>query len=191
VTRAFALALVVPLALTAATLTSVARNRADPRGAITLTDRELTPSRRSADNTVAAVYLSWHSRPWPLHERARFTSLPHRGYVAMALGGPAFEALDLPPDIERRRLSRLVVVDADVDARVLEQRYPNRRTHLIAAATLRPLPGQPLARSLVESVEPQRIAVPREWASRLGVPYEVDVSYGAQYEPWITRISAR
>jgi hypothetical protein len=186
--RGFVAALLIPLALTGATLVSVTRNRADARGPITLTDRELSASRRSDDNTVTEVYLSWHSPPWPRLDRQHFRALPRRGYVAMELGGPAFDALDLPRDVDRPRLSRLVVVDADLDARVLERRYPNPRTHLIAAATLRPLPGRPLGESLVESVEPTRIAVPREWASRLRAPYEVDVHYGARFEPWITRI---
>ena len=190
-TRPFVVALVLPLALTAATLVSVARNRADSRGPITLSEYELPAARRGGDNTVTAVYLSWHSPSTPLLAPYGSRALPRRGYVALELGGPAFDALELPPDVDRARVSRLVLVDAAVEARVLEQRYPNPRTHLIAAATLRPLPGRPLAESLVEGIEPTRLAVPREWASQLRVPYEVDVHYGPGFEPWITRIAAR
>lgn len=192
--RAFIAALLIPVAVTAATLVSVSRNRATARAPITLTERELSPSWRSDDNSLTSVYLSWHSRPWPNLRREQWRALPRRGYVVLELDGPALQALDLPREADRDRLSRLVVVDADLDPRVLEQRYPDGRTHLITAATLRPVPGEPIGRSAVVNIQPQRLSVPRQWALHLaGRPsrFSADVAYGATYEPWITRIGVR
>jgi hypothetical protein len=186
--------LLIPVAVTGATLASVSRNRAASRAPMTLSERELSPRSTNEERTITAVYLSWHSRPWPDLRSDQWRTLPRRGYVAMELDGPALAALDLPPGARDERVSRLVVVDADLDAQVLEQRYPDGRRHLITAATLRPIPGQPIGRSLVVNVEPQRISVPRPWAQHLaGRPFRfsADVAYGARYEPWITRIGVR
>jgi hypothetical protein len=145
-------------------------------------------------------------------------TLPRQVFVAMELNGPAFEqvmtALDrqrrlapggAPDEYARTRMSRLVVVDADRDADVLAQRYPNARTHLITAATIGIWHiGPPSPAGIgtsVSGVTPPRIQVPREWAGALPLtnaretrtppPFAIDVRYGTRYEPWITRTGAR
>jgi hypothetical protein len=196
--RALVVALVIPVLVTGATLASVARNRSSARAPMELSERELSVARRDDNQTAATLWLSWHARPWPNLRSEDYRALPRRGYVALELNGPAFAALSLPRDGERQRVSRLVVVDADVDPGVLEARYPDGRTHIITSATLRPLPGRPLRDSLVMTIEPQRLHVPREWAARLPPPrtferdglqpFTAEVRYGARYEPWVTRI---
>lgn len=199
--RAFALALLLPLAVTAVTLASVARNRSGGREAMVLSEREVLAAPRSADDTVSAVWLAWHAHPMPILRAPADRTLPRQGFAALELDGPAFRALPFSREDDRERASRLVVVDADVDADVLAARYPDGRTHLITAATLRLVPGQPYSGALVVGIEPQRIHVPREWAAELPrderrderarTPFDLEIRYGLAYEPWVTRIAQR
>jgi hypothetical protein len=102
--------------------------------------------------------------------------------------------------------SRLVVVDADRDAAVLESRYPDARRYLITAGTARPqvvsMPNQsPYVVGTIDRIMPQQIHVPKEWAAllspydpregRVSTRFDVDVRYGLNYEPWVTAVRRR
>jgi hypothetical protein len=195
--RAFVVALLVPLCVTAAAVASVAYNRSGGREPIVLTEREVYVLQGNGDDTTATLFLNWHPRRVP--EPGRFQrdrSLPRRAFVALELDGPAFRAL--PIERERERTSRLVVVDIDPDADTLARRYPNARTHLISAAVVRVPPEASYADAVVVSLEPQRLSVPREWAAqlprydptpeRVRQSFEVEIRYGRNVEPWITAI---
>jgi hypothetical protein len=143
--------------------------------------------------------------------------LPRDVFVVLELDGPAwreflrerFTDVGVPrpertiADELAEKGSRLVVIDADRDAAVLESRYPDPRRHLITAGTARPqlvfMPNQsPHVVGIIDRIMPQQIHVPREWAAQLS-PYdpregrvstrvEVEVRYGRNYEPWVTAI---
>jgi hypothetical protein len=109
-------------------------------------------------------------------------------------------------DDEERSASRLMPVDAGIDARALRQAYPNRRRHIIVPATVRAqFDYQPAAERITGSISPvtRSLIVPRQWRSvfdTLGAPppdyrgrgwpprYTVTVSYGSRREPWIISI---
>jgi hypothetical protein len=146
--------------------------------------------------------------------------LPREVFVVLELDGPAWRAFleerlaaVSPPRAERTIVdeladkgSRLVVVDADRDAAVLETRYPDARRYLITAGTARAqvvsMPNEsPYVVGTIDRIIPQQIHVPREWAAQLptydrregrgNALFEVDVRYGLNYEPWITAIRRR
>jgi hypothetical protein len=143
--------------------------------------------------------------------------LPRDVFVVLELDGPAWRAFlqdrltaVSPPRTERtivdelaEKGSRLVVVDADRDADVLESKYPDARRFLITAGTARAqvvsMPNEsPYIVGTVDRVMPQQIHVPREWAAQLptydlregrgSARLDVDVRYGLNYEPWVTAI---
>ena len=112
--------------------------------------------------------------------------LPRDVFVVLELDGPAWRAFleerlerVVPPpgvrtlaDELREKGSRLVVVDADPDAAVLEARYPDARRYLITAGTARSqvvfMPDQsPYVVGTIDRIMPQQIHVPREWATQL------------------------
>jgi hypothetical protein len=127
-------------------------------------------------------------------------------YIALELDGPAWQAWasdyernlrQWTPDADARKQvaasSRLVPVDAHVDAATLEARYPNARTHLITRGIVRILiytPKDSRAR-LSGSVElaPDSLYVPPEIAPQLdSTPYRLSVRYGRRHEPWIAGV---
>ncbi len=57
--RSFAIALLLPIWVTGATLASVSRNRSGGRDPIVLSEREVFVSPRSDDNTTATLWLAW------------------------------------------------------------------------------------------------------------------------------------
>jgi hypothetical protein len=179
----------------------VARNRAGGREPIVLSEREVFASPRTDDRSAATLWLSWRPAAGSAREVRVSRTLPREGFAVLELDGAAFRGLTFEREAEREGASRLVVVDADADADVLARRYPDGRTHLITAATLRFVPGRPPDADAVIGISPQRIHVPREWAAELprpdretgraSRPFEVELRYGSNYEPWVTRISAR
>jgi hypothetical protein len=143
--------------------------------------------------------------------------LPREVFVVLELDGPAWrafleerlEAVSAPRtqrsivDELADKGSRLVVVDADRDAVVLESRYRDARRYLIAAGTARAqvvsAPHEsPYVVGTIDRIMPQQIHVPREWAAqlppndpregRVSARFEVDVRYGLNYEPWVTAV---
>jgi hypothetical protein len=217
--RPFLVALFLPLAFTAATLALVGWNRSAGRGPIVLTEQEIYVGYRSDDNTTARIGLAWQqpSRRPPIAAggpaEERIEPELREGFAALELretapgndllpgiggGGPGFGGAAGPGfggAVSGPR-SRLVVVDVDADAATLERRYPDGRTHIIAAARVNVPPGGSFADGFVVSLEPQQIHVPREWAAQLPAfdptqgraagDYEVELWYGVRYEPWIS-----
>lgn len=124
-------------------------------------------------------------------------------FVALEFDGPAWQARAVEyernlrqwtPDADVRKQldasSRLVPVDVDLDPAVLEARYPNPRTHLIARGVVRiSLHAPPQERPrLTGSIDlaPDSLYVPSHAAERLSAPsYRLSVKYGRRYEPWI------
>jgi hypothetical protein len=140
--------------------------------------------------------------------------LPRAAFVAFELAGPAWQALlaarereagpDGPPrpGDPRSTGSRLVPVDAAREAATLATRYPNARTHLIAAATIgmrrHTEPGvEPYLAGWVMTVDPREMHVPRELAARLPPrdrrdeqpSFTVEIDYGRRFEPWVVGVN--
>lgn len=109
-----AVALVMPVAFTAAVLGAVSWNRSAGRGPTFLTDRELWLNARSDDNSVTTMSIIWEQdsleEPWldrmklvalgfscdvdpsaPEAERYYARQLPRRAYIAFEYDGPAWE----------------------------------------------------------------------------------------------------
>jgi len=143
--------------------------------------------------------------------------LARRAFVAFELDGPAWQAVLAESNrdeavAERGAMagprvngSRLVPVAVDRDADALAQRYPDARTHLIAAATLRvvrfELPaGAPYIGGRLLNLDPQRIQIRAELAAELPLwtpgtrertPYAISLMYGSRWEPWVTEVGRR
>jgi hypothetical protein len=146
--------------------------------------------------------------------------MPRNVLVVLELDGPAWRAFleeQAPKAVLLRgertsadelaeKGSRLVVVDADRDAAVLESRYADPRRYLITAGTARTqvvsMPNEPsYIVGTIDRVMPRQIHVSREWAARLpsydvreervSARFEVEVRYGRNYEPWVTAIRPR
>jgi hypothetical protein len=175
--RPFLVALLLPLVVTAATLAAVAWNRSAGRGPIVLSERELQATAFDNDNTTATLWLVWQTE-----RRGRPSNAPtelRRGYAALTLRDEA----------ER---SRLFVVDVAPDGPALQRKYPDGRTHIVTAATIAVPVGGTYEEGYVISVDPQRLHVPREWRAPLGGGrFDVELWYGARYEPWISAIRRR
>jgi len=135
-------------------------------------------------------------------------ALSREAYVALELDGPAWQQWATEQaqttarwmkreDISRQReqASRLVAVDAALDAGTLRARYPDPRTHLITRAAIRvhvrtPERERPRLEGVVEQIRPNSLYVGRDHAGRLVAgKYEVAVNYGSRLIPWIAAIN--
>ena len=209
--RLFVAPLILPILFTALVLTTVARNRSGGRDAIELTERELSLSGASDDNSGMTASLAWSrdgepGRRWLSAQkleafgfdlsvdsrdpsRRRFSSrqLQRRVYVVLELRDSAPE-----------RRSRLVPVDASRDLAELLAKYPNGRTHLISSGLIgiRPDEGPdgPFVDGDVVSIEPRGVHVPTEFAERLrqgrgrGQTFTISIRYGSRLSPWIVDV---
>ncbi|WP_439535227.1 DUF4824 family protein [Methyloversatilis sp.] len=107
---------------------------------------------------------------------------------------------------EQDKASRLFAVDAGLDAAALRQRYPDRRTHAIVAATVTPsvtvIEGKTLFSGHIGELSVARISVPHalrgamEGIDRTALDsgraaFDMDVSWGRRFEPWITAVRPR
>jgi hypothetical protein len=238
--RAYAVPFVLPVLFAAAVLAASAVNGRSARGPIVLTEREATLSPRSADRSVAEVWLGWtepagRSGEWLTRDAlaalgfdvsveaadARAEShyrrqLSRRAFAAFELNGPAWQAVLA----DRERLqragqpvpveglggigSRLVPVAVDRDAAVLALQYPDPRTHLITAATIRVVrfvvpDGAPYVGGTLVNIDPRRIQIPSAHASNLPRreqgedpqrrPYTISLMYGSRWEPWAAAVN--
>jgi hypothetical protein len=127
-------------------------------------------------------------------------------YLALELDGPAWQAWaseyernlrqwtpDADPKKQVADSSRLVPVDASLDAATLEARYPNPRTHLITRGAVRilvhTLKDAPARLSGSVDLAPDSLYVPPDVARQLRSPrYRLSVRYGRRYEPWIAGV---
>ena len=128
--------------------------------------------------------------PWLALTWTHVMDAPARGVRELPRRGFAVLTLSSDSGVE----SRLTVVDTGDDADALAARYPDGRTHVIAAATIR-------GRRVVE-LEPSRIAIPARLAAQLPPPawrtsrapstaLVVTVRYGSRQEPWLVDIQRR
>jgi hypothetical protein len=146
----------------------------------------------------------------PDAERHYRLALPRRAFVAFELDGPAWQAWLAEQERQdasaalrdefRRTWSRLVPVDAARDADALMARYSDARTHLIAAAVVQlsriaPPRETPFLSGIVANIDPVRIRVPRDLASRFppqesraALGYSVSLRYGRRWEPFVVDV---
>ena len=148
-------------------------------------------------------------------ERHYARLLPREAFVAFEFDGPAWQQLasrvrdasgPAPPRPEREfdeYASRLVPVDAALDAETLAARYPDGRTHLITEAVVgarwvRAGSGTPYVYGQLMSIDPSQVNVPRDLAQRLPlrdrfdgtqVPYTVSIRYGSRWEPVVVDVT--
>ena len=107
---------------------------------------------------------------------------------------------------EQDKASRLFAVDAGLDAAALRQRYPELRSHAIVAATVTPsvtvIEGKTLFSGHIGELSVARISVPHalrgamEGIDRTALDsgraaFDMDVSWGRRFEPWITAVRPR
>ncbi len=104
--------------------------------------------------------------------------------------------------------SRLFVVDADLDAAALRERWPDRGAHIVTLGRVRPemslqhggKPGQWRWSGRVEAISIDRIHVPLAHRAslepalalpwpRAAARYAVTLPYGRRHEPWIEAVS--
>jgi len=167
----------LPVLFTASIVLLSATNRSGAARA----PMNLTGSEVSLYNSPAGR-APWLSLTWthPDAPSRGVRELPRRGFAVLALSSDS--------GVE----SRLTVVDTGDDADALAARYPDGRTHLIAAATIRG--------TRVVDLEPSRIAIPARLAAQLPPPawrtsrapstaLVVTVQYGSRQEPWLVDIS--
>jgi len=207
--RLFGVALALPLFFTAFVLIEVRRNRSGAGEGIALTEREVTLSGDTGENSGMTARVRWaaegpsgqvwlsprqlESLGFDLAEgrgtpgvREPGRQLPRRAFIA-------FELRQGLPD------SRLVPVDASVDRDEILAKYPNRRTHLVTAGLVGlrrdVLPGRPdLLVGYVVNVDPRELHVPTEFTGRLrrtgsrDRTFTMTVRVGSRLEPWIVDV---
>jgi hypothetical protein len=153
----------------------------------------------------------------PGAERHYARLLPREVFIAFELDGPAWQQLAgragsaagpaPPPGRDRefeQHASRLVPVDAALDAGTLAARYPDGRTHLITEAVVRARwvravgSGTPYLHGDLMNIEPNQVNVPRDLARQLPlrdrfdgtqIPYTVSIRYGSRWEPVVVDVS--
>ena len=229
--RRVLVAALLPVVVTGTTLGGVAWNRSSGREPIVLTDRELPLRSPSDENSGRSVWIRhqaswWGGVPWltaaklaalgfdttvdaasPDAEAHYRRALRRRVYVALELGGPAWQAwlreyeLNMrqwAPDAEIKRnfedSPRLVPIDAGLDAATLAAKYPDARTHLITRGVVRvivyaPTGERPRLSGVVETIAPDTLHLPAYLGRQIGTkPYRVSVRYGRRFEPWIVGV---
>lgn len=119
---------------------------------------------------------------------------------------PGSETLRQARDERQQRLqfveqqaSRLMLVDAGVDALSLRQRWPDRQRQVLMAGRIEPYRnGTEAGYGATIRLENDRLSVPyayrelaRGWArsyQRTGFKAQVDVAFGRRHEPWVLGI---
>jgi hypothetical protein len=204
--RLFGLAFALPLLFTAFVLIEVGRNRSGVSEGIDLTEREITLSGDTGENSGMTARVRWavdaESREvWlsPGQLEALGFDLADRGERG---GTEPVRQLErravIAFELRQQALdSRLVPIDASVDRDEMLAKYPNRRTHLVAAGLvgLRRDAGQPnLPRGYVVSIDPRELHVPTGFAGRLRRngprprTFTMTVRLGSRLEPWIVDV---
>jgi len=211
--RPFAVSLALPVLFTGLVLFDVQRNRASTRAPIDLTEREVTLSAGTDENSGMTAWVVWADAgagerwlpaatlrslgfdlangPAPSGEEGprgsrRSRQLPRRAYVVLELrnGQPT--------------RSRLVPVDAGLDRDALVARYPDGRTHLIAPGFIGVRETGPGGTGSLEgylvNIDPRGLHVPTELAARLrrassrNPSFTISIRYGSRLEPWVVDV---
>jgi hypothetical protein len=171
---------ILPVLFTGLVLTLSAANRSgELRQPMQLSGSEVSLF-NPPDGRASSLSLVWTHGIEPPSRGVR--DLPRRGFAVLAMTAES--------GIE----SRLTVVDIGDDADALAARYPDGRTHVIAAATIRG--------TRVVDLQPSRITIPARLAAQLppsawrtarapATAVTVIVQYGSRHEPWLVDISPR
>lgn len=119
---------------------------------------------------------------------------------------PQSEVLRQERDDRQRRLqfveqqaSRLMLVDAGVDAQVLRQRWPNRQRQVLLAGSIEPYHhGTEAGYGATIRLQNDRLSVPhayrelaRGWErsyEQTGFKAQIEVAFGRRHEPWVLSI---
>ena len=119
---------------------------------------------------------------------------------------PESEVLRQERDDRQRRLyfveqqtSRLMLVDAGVDAQVLRQRWPDRQRQVLLAGSIEPYRhGAEAGYGATIRLENDRLSVPhayrelaRGWErsyEQTGFKAQIEVAFGRRHEPWVLSI---
>ncbi len=119
---------------------------------------------------------------------------------------PESEVLRQERDDRQRRLhfvelqaSRLMLVDAGVDAQVLRQRWPDRQRQVLLAGSIEPYRhGAEVGYGATIRLENDRLSVPhayrelaRGWErsyEQTGFKAQIEVAFGRRHEPWVLSI---
>jgi hypothetical protein len=213
--RALIPALVLPLAVTAASLSLVAWNRSSSRGPIQLSNEDVYLQTASSERTAVSAWLTWQSDvpgrdgitrdeletlgfdlpadpPGADSARDYWRSLPRQAWVAFELVDDA--ALARPGGSPRPR-SHLVPIDAARTAGELLARYPDGSRYLVTAGIVRPTivsppGGQARFVGSVEALQPRTLHIPRQLMPALvRPPFRIAVRYGRRHEPWVDDVS--
>ena len=206
--RLFGIALALPVVFTSLVLIEVLRNRSAAAEGMELTEREVTLSGDTGENSGMTARVKWAAdgesrQAWLSRQQLESLGFDFDEDPETAGRGPlrqlqrrAFIAFELRDGVPG---SRLVPVDASVDQDEMLAKYPNRRTHLVTAGLvgLRRdlLPGQPgLVDGYVVSIDPRELHVPTEFAGRLrrsrarASTFTMTVRVGSRLEPWIVDV---
>jgi hypothetical protein len=186
--RVLAVLLGLPLLVAAIAVGGFAMNRSGGRLPMTLSEREVTIGPRGSDTAGRNLWLSWTDRRRPVPRPTPRQGLRRRTFVVLALDSSITDG------------SRLVPVEEHRDPDLLARKYPDGRTHIIAAATL-------MDNGALLQLNPPHMVIPRELTSRLppvDAPtariegttpvvwrprFTVQVRWGRRWEPWVSDIS--
>jgi hypothetical protein len=231
-------AALVVLVSSLSVVVSTHQNRTQPSGGtLELTERELRLVPTLGESTVTALALQWDAGSGdPLRTRSpewlnvakltelgfdcrkavtdpeardHYASMPSVPvYLVLEYEGQAWKAA--PPD--RRRATRLFVVDAGRTARPLREKYPDLTRYVVTRGVVglyleerKPREeasrAEPRLRGAIEAVMPDQIFVPRPHSKTLRdlgrltaqqqkeleqkPRYAVKVSWGTRHEPWV------
>jgi hypothetical protein len=231
-------AAVVVLAANAWSLIAAWRNRSgSPESTVELTERELRMAEMPWESTATLLELRWdvlsdppreHGPPaWldaaklaeigfdctiPLsskNAKEHYASMPSMlAYLVLEYEGDAWRQASR----DRKPKTRLFVVDAGSDARLLRDRYPDAKRHVVVRGVVRlsyqdrsfpdgTLLATPRLQGWIANVLPSQVFVPRPHNRHLealrhrGPPTEqpdgeaprfaVTVSWGSNHEPWV------
>lgn len=178
----------VVLAANALVLAGVARNRMGaPEARLELTQSQLPLAASGDENSGVSVRLKWSSDSFAPDD-AKLAQLGYEtAHARLIRPNPVFVALECD-----RSRPELAVVNAGREAASLRRRYPDTGRFLITRATLyrawRRHQGQSTNYTAVMLEAPQiHIPLPcSETLRKSPNSYTVTLTYGRNYEPWIS-----
>jgi hypothetical protein len=204
--RAFGFAVALPVAFTLLVLLDVQRNRRGGRDAMELTEREVSLSAGTDQNSGATAQLKWSS-DWTGGRWLSAEQLESIGFDVSAAPVTtavvrtysrqpprrAYVVLELRSDQAMR--SRLVPIDAGIDKAGLLKKYPDGRRYLVTGGVIAlRFSGSVGERTGADgeliSIDPPGIHIPAEFTERLrrGRRFTLTVQYGSHLEPWIVAV---
>lgn len=127
------------------------------------------------------------------HEKAALAAMPDKQEFKQRLQ-VAEESLSR----DEKESSRLIAIDAGLDASMLRARYPDRTHYLILPGSIQPshpgFKGKPEWVGFLHRIEGESVHVPLEHRRHLkampysGSAFEADIAFGKRREPWLASI---